>query len=329
MSSGLMQGTTSTAQGRGFRRIGILLVWLVTVPTALLLVVGSLMLIFSETNLNILFGIFVLSLVAFSVTGVVLSLVYLRREANLSKLQMDFVSKVSHELKTPLTSIRMFVDMLQMKRVSSPAELEQCIAVLQKETTRLNERIDRLLDWGRMEAGRRVYDLHVESVDTIVAEAAAVFDASTVGRGVALELAVASGLPLVMADRAAMEDALVNLLTNAYKYTGDTKQIGIGARADEKFVYLWVRDNGIGIPRGEQRRVFEKFYRVDERLSRAIEGSGLGLAIVRHIVLAHHGRIDIDSEPGKGSTFTIALPHASARDVAAAKMPLAAPETAQ
>jgi len=112
----------------------------------------------------------------------------------------------------------------------------------------------------------------------------------------------------------------VNLLTNAYKYTGDDKKIAIGARADEKFVYLWVRDNGIGIPRGEHRRVFEKFYRVDERLSRAIEGSGLGLAIVRHVVHAHHGRVDIDSEPGKGSTFTIAIPHAPARELAKAHL---------
>ena len=320
-----MQGTSSTAQGRGFRRIVISLIWLVTVPTALLLVVGSLMLVFNETNLNVLFGIFVLALVGCTVTGIVLALIFLRREANLSKLQMDFVSKVSHELKTPLTSIRMFVDMLQMKRASSPAELEQCIAVLQKETTRLNERIDRLLDWGRMEAGRRVYDLHVEGVDEIIRDAAAVFDASTVGRGVAIEIRVASGLPQILADRPAMEDALVNLLTNAYKYSGDDKKISMGARADEKFVYLWVRDNGIGIPRREHRRVFEKFYRVDERLSSVTEGSGLGLAIVRHVVQAHHGRIEIESEPGKGATFTIAVPHAPARAVMKARLSAAEP----
>jgi len=327
MSSGLMQGTSSTAQGRGFRRIVISLIWLVSVPTALLLVVGSLMLVFNETNLNVLFGIFVLALVGCTVIGTALALVFLRREANLSKLQMDFVSKVSHELKTPLTSIRMFVDMLQMKRASSPAELEQCIGVLQKETTRLNERIDRLLDWGRMEAGRRVYDLHVESVDAIIANAASVFDASTVGRGVAIEIRVASGLPKILADRSAMEDALVNLLTNAYKYSGDDKKISIGARADEKFVYLWVRDNGIGIPRREHRRVFEKFYRVDERLSSATEGSGLGLAIVRHVVHAHHGRIDLESEPGKGATFTIAVRHAPPRALEKARLSAAEPIT--
>jgi two-component system phosphate regulon sensor histidine kinase PhoR len=320
MSSGLMQGTTSSTQGRGFRRIVVLLIWLVTVPTALLLVVGSLMLVFNETNLNVLFGIFVLALVGCTVTGIVLSLVFLRREANVSKLQMDFVSKVSHELKTPLTSIRMFVDMLHMKRAASPAELEQCIAVLQKETTRLNERIDRLLDWGRMEAGKRVYVLRPESVAAIIEDARTAFAASTVGRGVTLEVRVPSGLPQVLADRAAMEDALLNLLTNAYKYTGDDKQIVLGARADEDHVYLWVRDNGIGIPRREHRRVFEKFYRVDERLSRAVEGSGLGLAIVRHVVVAHRGRIDLESEPGHGSTFTIALPHAPAKALAESKL---------
>jgi two-component system phosphate regulon sensor histidine kinase PhoR len=170
-----------------------------------------------------------------------------------------------------------------------------------------------------MEAGKRVYVLRPESVAAIVEDARTAFAASTVGRGVSLDVRVPSGLPQVLADRAAMEDALLNLLTNAYKYTGEDKQIVLGARADEGHVYLWVRDNGIGIPRREHRRVFEKFYRVDERLSRAVEGSGLGLAIVRHVVVAHRGRIDLESEPGQGSTFTIALPHAPATALAASE----------
>ena len=136
-----------------------MLIWLVIVPTALLLIMGILMLVFGEAQLNLLFGILSIGLVGCMVTGGVLSLVYLRREANLAKLQLDFVSKVSHELRTPLTSIRKFVEMLQADDGRDPNETAICLDVLQKETIRLSERIERLLDWGRMESGRRVYEL--------------------------------------------------------------------------------------------------------------------------------------------------------------------------
>src|SRR5689334_7478536 len=137
---------------RGFRRIVLFIVLLVVVPTGLLLLIGILMLIFWREELNIVFGILVLTLVGCVVAGAIVSLVFVRREAKLSKLQLDFVSKVSHELRTPLTSIRMFVEMLQMKRLKSPEEVDVCLDVLAKESTRLTERIQRLLDWGRMES---------------------------------------------------------------------------------------------------------------------------------------------------------------------------------
>jgi two-component system phosphate regulon sensor histidine kinase PhoR len=318
-SYGLMQGTSSATIGRGFRQIVALLVWLVLVPTSLLLVVGILMLVFYQTNLNVLFGILVLALFGAMTTGLVLTLVFLRREAGVSKLQMDFVSKVSHELRTPLTSIRMFVEMLHSQRVTSPEEMARCMDVLARETARLTERIDRLLDWGRMEAGRRVYTLRRVPVGVLLEDALAAFDASTVGRSVPVEVVAAEPLPDVLADRSAIEDALLNLLTNAYKYTGDDKRITLGAAADERWVRIWVADNGIGIPHREQRRVFEKFYRVDERLSRAVEGTGLGLAIVMHVARAHRGRVELESEPGRGSTFTLLLPRPTAARLAAAE----------
>lgn len=308
MSGGLVEGSGANTT-RGFRRIVALLIALVTVPTGMLLIVGIAMLVsYKRANLQLLFGILVLTLVGCVVTGTVLALVFLRRQANLSKLQMDFVSKVSHELKTPLTSIRMFVDMLQMKRVSNPEELEACLNVLQRETGRLTERIDRLLDWGRMEAGRRVYELRPENVDSMVRDALLAFDATTLGRKIDIATEAPERLPEVLADRAAIIDALVNLLSNAFKYTGPEKVISLKVSADEHWVRLAVEDNGMGIPRGEHRRVFEKFYRVDERLSREVEGSGLGLAIVNHVARGHKGRVDLVSAPGKGSTFTLLLP---------------------
>jgi two-component system, OmpR family, phosphate regulon sensor histidine kinase PhoR len=303
MSDGLVAG--SQDHGRNFRRIVYLLVWLVIVPTALLLATGILLLTVVKAELNLVFGILVITFVGCLVAGTVLSLVFLRREATLSKLQLDFVSKVSHELRTPLTSIRLFVE--TMKATEDPKEMRVCLDVLERETVRLTDRIERLLDWGRMEAGRRIYRREPDNVEAIVREAVAQFDAAHVGRACPVRVEVGSDLPSVEVDRAAMVDALVNLLSNAVKYSPAGSEVVLGAEQVHQAVRLWVRDQGVGIPRREQRNIFEKFYRVDERLSREVEGSGLGLAIVRHVVQAHQGRIEVDSEPGRGSTFTIVL----------------------
>jgi two-component system phosphate regulon sensor histidine kinase PhoR len=305
-SAGVIAG--SDQWSRGFRRIVLFLVFLVIVPTALLLAIGVLMMVFWREELNLVFGILVVTLVGCLIAGAVISIVFVRKEAKLSKLQLDFVSKVSHELRTPLTSIRMFVEMLQAKRLKSPEEVDVCLEVLAKESTRLTERIQRLLDWGRMESGRKVYDRQLEETAGICEEAVDMFQASYVGRQVAIDVEIPPDLPRILADRSALVDAIVNLLSNAYKYTGEDKRIAMSATADAKNVKIAVKDNGIGIPIDEHRRIFEKFYRIDDSLSRSVEGSGLGLSIVRHIATAHGGRVLVESEPGKGSTFTLVLP---------------------
>ncbi len=295
---------------RGFRRIVFLLIWLVIIPTGVLLTLAILMLVFYEANLNLVFGILMVTLGGCLVTGTVLTLVFLRREANLSRLQTDFVSKVSHELRTPLTSIRMFAEMLEKEQ--DPEQVAVCLDVLQRETSRLSDRIERLLDWGRMESGRRVYEHKPDTVRAIVDAAIEVHDTATLGRGAEVKAEIAEGLPPVLADRGAMVDAVSNLLSNAWKYTGDAKDIRIVADEEGKWVRIAVTDNGHGIPKHEQRQVFEKFYRSDDRLAREVEGSGLGLAIVRHVVRGHGGRVEVESEVGVGSTFTILLPKAKA-----------------
>lgn len=297
---------------KGFSRIVFSLVWLIITPSIILLVLGILMLVFSKANLNVLFGILVVTLVGLLAVGTVLALVFVQREAVLSKLQADFVSKVSHELRTPLTSIRMFVETLQMKRVSSPEEVDACLDVLNRETGRLTNRIERLLDWGRMEAGKRVYETRPERVEDVVAHALEAFDVNHMGRRDEVKLSLAPELPLIMADRGALVDALVNILNNAYKYSRERGNIQLSASVADKHVRIAVRDRGIGIARREHRRIFDKFYRANELLSSEVEGSGLGLAIVRHVVQAHGGRVELESELGKGSTFTLvlkSLPH--------------------
>lgn len=310
MDRGLVAGTDD--YNRGFRRIVFSLIGLVLVPTALLLAVGLVMLFFYDLRANMVFGLLVVTLVACLITGAVLALVFLRREATLSRLQLDFVSKVSHELRTPLTSIRMFVETLRYEHEQQ--KVETCLDILQSETERLSERIERLLDWGRMEAGRRVYHLQPDQVSLVITEALEQFRSATMGQNRNVEVEVQTDLPAIWADRGALIDALLNLLTNAHKYSQPETTIHIRAFRERLYVLIEVQDEGIGIARREQHRVFEKFYRADDRLSRSIEGSGLGLSIVKHVAQAHHGKIMLRSVVGQGSTFTLALPSTEHKD---------------
>lgn len=290
----------------GYRRIVKLLVYLVIVPGGLLAAVGVILLMLDKGSYNLLFGILVLIFTGTLTTGVILVWVFLRRERDLSELQADFVSKVSHELRTPLTSIRMFTETLQLRRGDKVAE-DRCIDALDKESTRLQKLIDRLLDWGRMESGRRVYELAEHEVSAVVDEAVNAFEPTRERRAVELAIKLDPDLPCVSCDKGALVDSLVNLLSNAYKYGGQPRQIEISARATEREVAITVRDNGNGIARNEHKRIFEKFYRVDDLLARQQEGSGLGLAIVEHVMRAHRGRVEVDSAPGRGSAFTLLL----------------------
>jgi two-component system phosphate regulon sensor histidine kinase PhoR len=291
----------------GYRRIVILLLALVVVPTALLLAVGTVLLFLGEAKFNLLVGILVLALSGAATTGVILVWVFVRREANLSRLQSDFVSKVSHELRTPLTSIRLFTETLALRRGDVAAE-DKCIEALNRESSRLQELIDRLLDWGRMESGRREFMLRETDLRAIVDAALAAFDPVRERRKVEVKVELPAKSPVVVADRGAVADALLNLLMNAYKYGGDPPDITVKVGVDQRAARISVSDNGPGIAPGEHKRIFQKFYRMDDRLSREREGSGLGLAIVKHVMRAHRGKVELVSAPGKGSTFSLLLP---------------------
>jgi two-component system phosphate regulon sensor histidine kinase PhoR len=290
----------------GYRRIVVLLVSLVIVPTVLLLSVGLIML-FIEASFNFVFGILTVSFVAVMVTGVILVWVFVRREANLSELQADFVSKVSHEFRTPLTAIRLFAE--TMERAPDEDTAAQCRKMLIDETDRLSRLIERLLDWGRMESGAKMYEMRLEPVSAIVDDAVTAFSSQRFAdAGLRFDVWVDKTLGKVRVDRAAIVDAITNLLSNARKYGGTPPTIALVAEPSGKWVHISVKDNGEGIPVGEHRRIFQKFYRIDDRLSRLREGSGLGLAIVKHIAQAHGGQVQVESTRGKGSTFTLVIP---------------------
>jgi two-component system phosphate regulon sensor histidine kinase PhoR len=296
----------------GYRRIVVALLSLVVVPTSLLLAVGVILLFLGEANANLIMGILVLSLSGAAATGVVLVWVFVRHEANLTQLQSDFVSKVSHELRTPLTSIRLFSDTLAMRRGDVESD-KKCLDGLARETSRLQALIDRLLDWGRMESGHREFDIRETDVYAIVDEAVAAVEPVREHRRASIKVSVPENLPQILADRSAMSDALLNLLTNACKYGGDPVEISLEVSdgGGDK-VRVSVRDNGKGIPQADHHRIFQKFYRRDDRLAREQEGSGLGLAIVNHVMKAHRGKVEVWSAPGQGSVFTLLIPKAQA-----------------
>jgi two-component system phosphate regulon sensor histidine kinase PhoR len=299
--------TAKNFQRLGYRRIVQLLVYLIIIPTILLLSIGIIGM-FLEARINLLFGILTVSFIAVMLTGIVLILVFVRREANLSELQADFVSKVSHELRTPLTAIRLFAETLQRKDADE-ATREKCTTLLVAESERLSKMIERLLDWGRMEAGRKIYELKTERVAEIIEDALRAYKPHLeIGGELDFGVEAASDLPDVVVDRAAVVGAIVNLLSNAQKYGGTPPRVRLKVSAKDGEVTIAVTDNGVGIPRPEHRRIFEKFYRIDDRLSRTKEGSGLGLAIVNHVARAHRARVTVESTEGAGSTFAIILP---------------------
>lgn len=240
--------------------------------------------------------------------GIVLTHRNISREMALARLKSDFVSNVSHELRTPLSLIRLYAETLEMGRLKSQEKYQEYYCIIRKESERLTALINNILDFSRIEAGRKEYDFRETDMRELVRNTLDSYRFQIEQQGFAFEEKIADDVPPVKVDREAVARSLLNLVNNALKYSQDRKYIGVNLFRDNGSVKLEVVDHGIGIPELEQQKIFEKFYRVGDPLVHNTKGSGLGLALVRHIAHAHGGEVSVDSAPGRGSKFTISLP---------------------
>jgi signal transduction histidine kinase len=250
------------------------------------------------------FGVLLLVIAA----GIVATWRLVRRETEMARLKADFVANVSHDLKTPVSVIRMFGETLEMGRLPDEAARREYYRVITRESERLTHLIDNVLDFSRIESGRRAYTRVPTAVEPLVRETLEAFSYPLAQEGFKVKVHVAPDLPEVPIDADAVGQALGNLVDNAIKYSADRKALAIEARVAEGMLALTVTDEGIGIPREEQTRIFDKFYRVGRSETQGRRGSGVGLALVRHVADAHGGRVTVESRPGEGSRFTLWLP---------------------
>jgi len=229
-------------------------------------------------------------------------------ELALAKLKSDFVSNVSHELRTPLALIRLYAETLELGRISTAGKQQQYYEIIRKESERLTSLINNILDFSRIEAGKKEYSFRETDVADLVRSTLESYRFEIEQNGFEFEQKIDNNLPPLTVDREAIARSLLNLVNNAVKYSAGKKYLGVHLYRRGGNVNLEVEDHGIGIPPKEQLKIFEKFYRVGDPLVHNTKGSGLGLSLVRHIVLAHGGQVAVESAPGRGSKFIIILP---------------------
>ncbi|HLR04793.1 MAG TPA: HAMP domain-containing sensor histidine kinase, partial [Pyrinomonadaceae bacterium] len=243
--------------------------------------------------------------------GLVLTKHIVSKEMALARLKSDFVSNVSHELRTPLALIRLYAETLELRRITTPEKKQEYYRIIRKESERLTALINNILDFSRIEAGRKEYEFRETNIAELVQNTLDSYRYQIEQQGFAFAESIDPDIPAVRVDREAIARALVNLVNNALKYSTDEKFLGVKLYRENGSVKLEVLDHGIGITRREQSKIFEKFYRTGDPLVHNTKGSGLGLSLVRHITQAHGGDIAVESTPGKGSKFTMSLPLAS------------------
>ena len=232
----------------------------------------------------------------------------IRREMQLAQMKSDFVSNVSHELRTPLALIRMFAETLELGRVRKDSKRMEYYRIINQETERLTRLINNILNFSRIESGKKEYHFQALNLNTCVQKVIDIYSFHIQNKGFDLRVDLSKNLPGIQADGEAISEALINLLDNAIKYSNENKVIHLRTGHYQSNVFMEVEDQGIGINEQDRKLIFEKFYRVSTGEVHNTKGSGLGLSLVNHIMQSHGGKIELESEPGKGSCFRLVFP---------------------
>jgi two-component system, OmpR family, phosphate regulon sensor histidine kinase PhoR len=248
----------------------------------------------------------------FLLAGVVLVYRNVRGQIELARAKSTFVSNVSHELRTPLALIRMFAETLEMGRLKDDAKKQEYYRTILRETERLTHLVNNLLNFSRMEAGRKPYQLQACSLRDIVRSVVSTYMPHLEHAGFAPLVEIPDDECPVTADKEALAEAIINLLDNAVKYSGDQKFLRVRVARSAADARVEVEDHGIGIPQQYHEKIFEAFFRVPTGFVHDTKGSGLGLSLVSHIMNAHGGRIELESRPGQGTIVRLLFPVAAA-----------------
>ncbi|MGE5846825.1 MAG: sensor histidine kinase [Ignavibacteria bacterium] len=257
----------------------------------------------SETG-RIYISILILILVA----GVVIVFRNIKKEMELAKIKSDFVSNVSHELRTPLALISMFAETLEMGRAKSEEKKKEYYSIISKEAGRLSRIVNKILSFSKIEAGKRNYHLSTVNINQLVQELFNSYAFHLQNNGFKFSFSPGEINCSIKADPEAVSEAVINLIDNAVKYSGNKKEIDMSTGTADNSVFIKVNDKGIGISEENQKKIFEKFYRVSEGLVHNTKGTGLGLTLVKHIMDAHKGKIKVISRLNEGSSFTLSFP---------------------
>ncbi len=239
------------------------------------------------------------------IIGAVMVLIDVTRLRKLEEMRKDFVANVSHELKTPLTSIRGYADTIVENEIKDYDTIKRFVGIISKEATRLNLLINDLLDLSKLEAD--YFELKPEKLDNILDKPLRILENEADKKDIEIIKQFEEDLPLVKMNKSQIENLLINLIDNAIKYNKEDGKIFIRSYQEDDKVYIEVEDNGFGIPKEDQDRIFERFYRVDKARSKEVGGTGIGLSIVKHIVKGHNSEIDVKSVEGQGTNFKFYL----------------------
>jgi signal transduction histidine kinase len=242
------------------------------------------------------------------VFGLILTVRTVSHELELARMKSDFVSTISHEFKSPLTSIRQLAEMLHSGRVPSEERRQKYYDVLLEQSERLSLLTENVLNFAKMEEGRKEFFFEKTDVKSLLEDLVSSVQERVQHAGFDIRLGMENSLPQIMADNDSLVQALHNMIDNAIKYSGKAKKVDVRAFKEDQTLVIAVQDFGIGISKEEKDKIFDRFYRGGDELTRTVKGSGLGLTLVKQIVEAHKGSIQVESEPGQGSTFSIKLP---------------------